>query len=78
VGSDLETRPADEVYELWLIQGGTPIPGACFRPAEDGSLFTFVDAEVGNTDTMAVTVEPSECSTQPTTDPILIAQIPRA
>jgi Anti-sigma-K factor rskA len=78
VGSDLETPPGDEVYELWMIQDGTPTPGTCFRPAEDGSLFSFVDAEVGSTDTMAVTVEPSECSTQPTSEPILIAEIPSA
>ncbi len=78
VGSDLETPPAGEVYELWMIQDGTPIPGACFRPTEDGSLFTFVDVEVGTTDTMAVTIEPSACSTQPTSDPILVAEIPSA
>ena len=78
VGSDLATPAAGEVYELWMIQDGTPTPGACFRPAEDGSLFTFVDAEVGTTDTMAVTVEPSECSAQPTSDPILVAEISSA
>jgi hypothetical protein len=58
-----------------MIQDGVPAPGACFRPAEDGSLFTFIDAEVGTTDTMAVTIEPSECSTEPTSDPILLAEI---
>jgi len=78
VGANLETPPADDVYELWMIQDGTAIPGACFRPAEDGSLFTFVDAEVGTTDTMAVTIEPSECPAQPTSDPILTAEIPQA
>ena len=78
VGADLETPPADDVYELWMIQDGTAIPGACFRPAEDGSLFTFIDAEVGTTDTMAVTIEPSECPAQPTSDPILTAEIPQA
>lgn len=75
LGSGLRTPPEDRVYELWLIRGGTPVPGACFRPAEDGSVFTFVDAELGTTDTMAITVEPSECSTEPTTQPILTAEI---
>jgi hypothetical protein len=78
LGSDLETPPADRVYELWMISDGTPVPGACFRPAPDGSVFRFVDAELGTTDTMAVTLEPSECSTRPTSDPILTAQIERA
>jgi hypothetical protein len=78
LGSDLETPPAGRVYELWMISDGTPVPGPCFRPAADGSVFRFVDADVGTTDTMAVTLEPSECSTRPTSDPILTAPIERA
>jgi anti-sigma factor RsiW len=78
LGSDLETPPAGRVYELWMISDGTPVPGSCFRPAADGSVFRFVDADVGTTDTMAVTLEPSECSTRPTSDPILTAPIERA
>ncbi len=75
LGSGLEAPPEGMVYEVWMIQGGTPIPGTCFAPAEDGSLFTFVDAELGSTDTMAVTIEPATCSDQPTSDPILTAPI---
>jgi hypothetical protein len=78
LGSDLETPPAGRVYELWMISDGTPVLGSCFRPAADGSVFRFVDADVGTTDTMAVTLEPSECSTRPTSDPILTAPIERA
>jgi len=77
LGSDLETPPADRVYELWMISDGTPVPGSCFRPAADGSVFRFVDAEIGRSDTMAVTLEPSRCSTQPTSEPILTAAIER-
>ena len=78
LGSDLETPPSGRVYELWMISDGTPVPGPCFRPASDGSVFRFVDADVGTTDAMAVTLEPSECSTQPTSDPILTAPIEQA
>jgi anti-sigma factor RsiW len=78
LGSDLETPPAGRVYELWMISNGAAVPGSCFRPAADGSVFRFVDADVGTTDTMAVTLEPSECSTRPTSDPILTAPIERA
>jgi hypothetical protein len=78
LGSDLEGLAADRVYELWLIRDGTPVPGECFRPAADGSVFRFVDADVGAADVMAVTVEPSACSTQPTTEPILVAEIATA
>ena len=78
LGSDLETPPAGRVYELWMISDGTPVSRSCFRPAADGSVFRFVDADVGTTDTMAVTLEPSECSTRPTSDPILTAPIESA
>lgn len=74
-GSDLATPPSGTVYELWMIQGDTPVRVACFRPSANGSLFTFVDAELGSTQAMAVTVEPSTCSSAPTSDPILTADI---
>lgn len=75
LGSDLDRPPEGSVYEVWLIQGETPVAGPCLTPAPDGSLFAFVDAEMGRTHTMAVTVEPEACSTAPTTEPILTAQI---
>lgn len=75
LGSDLERPPEGSVYEVWLIQGETPIAGPCLVPAPDGSLFAYVDAEMGSTHTMAVTVEPETCSTAPTTEPVLTAQI---
>ena len=78
LGSGLEAPPEGKVYEVWMIEGGTPTPGPCVRPSADGSLFTFVDAELGSTDTMAVTVEPETCSTTPTSDPIFVASIATA
>jgi anti-sigma-K factor RskA len=75
LGSDLQAPPEGSVYEVWMFQEGTPVPATCFRPAGDGSVFEFVDAELGPTDVMAVTVEPSSCPTAPTTTPILTAQI---
>lgn len=78
VGADLPTPVEGQVYEVWLIEGETPIPGACLSPAADGSLVAFVDAELGATDAMAVTVEPESCSTAPTTTPIFVADITAA
>ena len=75
-GSNLAAPPSSKVYEVWMIQGDTPVRGACFRPSPSGSLFTFLDAELGTTQAMAVTVEPSSCSSAPTSTPILIADIP--
>jgi len=74
-GLGLQTPPQGRVYEVWMIRDGTPAPGVCFTPAEAGQVLTFVDASLAGTDSMAVTVEPSTCSTSPTTTPILTAEI---
>ncbi len=78
LGSGLATLPGGKAYELWMLGDGSPVPASCFRPSADGSLFSFVDADVGSADTMAVTIEPSACSTEPTTSPILTAEIATA
>jgi hypothetical protein len=75
LGSGLATPPQGRVYEIWLIEGDRPVPARCFRPAPDGSVFAFVDAELGSADTMAVTLEPAACSERPTSAPILTAEI---
>jgi hypothetical protein len=75
LGSGLQTPPEGRVYEVWMFRDGTPVPAACFRPSSDGSVFEFVDAGLGTTDAMAVTVEASACPSAPTTQPILTAEI---
>jgi len=78
VGADLPALPAGQVYEVWMIEGETPIPGPCLSPAADGSLVAFIDAELATTDVMAVTVEPETCSTAPTTTPVFVADLTTA
>jgi hypothetical protein len=74
-GSDLPDPGDDRVYEIWMIQGGTPVSGGCLTPAPGGNLAAFVDAEVGTTDLMAVTVEPADCPSAPTGEPVLTAPL---
>jgi hypothetical protein len=75
LGTGLGTLPAGRVYEVWMFQEGRPVPATCFRPSGDGSVFEFVDAPLGTTDLMAVTVEPASCPSSPTTEPVLTAPI---
>jgi hypothetical protein len=58
-----------------MIRGDQVLRGVCLTPAEDGSLATFVDADLGSASAMAVTVEPSSCPSKPSTDPILTADL---
>ncbi len=74
-GSGLPAPPQGKVYEVWMIEEDTPAPGPCLTPRADGSLFTYVEVELGTTDTMAVTVEPSSCPSEPTGEPILTADL---
>jgi Anti-sigma-K factor rskA, C-terminal len=74
-GSGLPDPGAQHVYEIWMIQGDhPPVSGGCVDP-QDGTILTVVGADIGATDTMAVTVEPASCPTAPTTDPVLTASL---
>jgi hypothetical protein len=73
-GNRLPDPGTGKVYELWMFQGGTPIRGACLTPA-DGSLATFVDTDLGSSESMAVTVESEACPSAPTTEPVYTARL---
>jgi hypothetical protein len=61
---------------VWMIRGNQVTRGVCLTPADDGSIAAFVDADVGSASAMAVTVEPERCPSEPSTDPILTAELP--
>jgi anti-sigma-K factor RskA len=65
------TRPADagRVYQAWQIQGETPVSLGVF----DGQGFLLTGLPPGAT--VAVSVEPTGGSQQPTTTPILVQQL---
>ena len=75
VGSDLPAAGPGRVLEVWMIRGDQIVQGLCLTPSDDGSLATFVDADLGSTSAMAVTVEPDSCPSKPSTDPILTADL---
>ncbi|MEO8477175.1 MAG: anti-sigma factor [Actinomycetota bacterium] len=74
-GSDLPAPGVDHVYEIWMIQGDTPVSGGCVEPDTQGNLAVYVEADIGSTELMAVTVEPADCPAAPTTDPVLTAPL---
>jgi hypothetical protein len=73
-GENLPDPGPESTFEIWMIDGDTAIPGGCVSPV-DGRIAAFVDADVGTTDTMAVTVEPTTCPGTPSSDPVLTAQL---
>jgi hypothetical protein len=65
---------AGRVYELWTIEDGQPVRGACFAPT-DGAVATYVDVDPSSAELMAVTVESTTCPDAPTTDPLFTAEL---
>ena len=68
-GEGLPDPGPGNTYEIWMIDDDTPISGGCVTPV-DGRLATFVDADIGTAEQMAVTIEPSSCPGAPTSEPI--------
>jgi hypothetical protein len=73
-GHGLPDPGEGQTFEIWMIDDGVAVPGGCTSPV-DGRIALFVDAEIGTTDLMAVTVEPTACPPEPTTDPVLTADL---
>ena len=73
-GTGLPDPGAESVYELWMIEEGKAIRGACLAP-KDGAVAAYVDADPSSAELLAVTVESSECPEAPTTDPIYTAEL---
>ena len=73
-GSNLPDPGQDKVYEIWMIQDGTPVSGGCFRP-QDGQVALSVDASLGGTEAMALTAEPADCPSSPSGQPVKTANL---
>ena len=75
VAGGLPVVGSNEVLELWLIDEGEATPAGLFRPNTDGRAVQLVSHDLTGVDAVGVTVEPSGGSPQPTTTPILLAEV---
>ncbi|MGH2540913.1 MAG: anti-sigma factor, partial [Actinomycetota bacterium] len=73
-GRDLPDPAPGKVYEVWMIEGDEAVSGGCIAPT-DGAIALRVEADIGTTDTMAVTEESADCPSAPTSKPILSADL---
>ena len=75
LASNMPALSPDKIYELWLIPtSGAPIPAGLFRPNAEGSGSVITPPlPVGiEAKTFAITVEPKEGSSAPTSQPIML------
>lgn len=77
VGSQLPQIASDRTFELWLIPAtGAPQPAGLFRPIASGESVDVSSARAqASTKAVAVTIEPRQGSSAPTTKPFLIVPL---
>jgi hypothetical protein len=73
-GTGLPDPGNGKVYEVWMIEDGDPVRGACLAPTE-GAVAAYLDADLSSAELMAVTVESTGCPSAPTTDPVFTAEL---
>ena len=74
VVEDMPPVPEGKTYQIWVIEKDVPKPSGLFEPGE-GSVAAVVEHPVGGGDVIAVTVEPEGGSPQPTSEPMLAAEV---
>ena len=80
LASNLPPAPDGKTYEMWIIPaGGKPVPAGLFQTESNGTA-VYMQAEaldLAATGAVAVTLEPTGGSPQPTSQPILVALLKR-
>lgn len=70
---NLQDLSGDRVYRLWAIADGQKIGCADFRPDAEGNVFVKLNDDIlMQADAVAITIEPTRNSGQPTGDPVIM------
>ncbi|HKA67598.1 MAG TPA: anti-sigma factor [Actinomycetes bacterium] len=76
LSSGLPAVPADKTYQLWVIGPSGPASAGLLALGESGSTVPALATDTGQAQSLAVTVEPAGGSPQPTTQPLLMVELP--
>jgi anti-sigma-K factor RskA len=74
VADNLPSIPEGRTCQIWVIKGDVPESGGLFQPGGTETAAP-ITAPTRKGDTIAITVEPAGGSKQPTTDPVLSAEL---
>ena len=74
VARNMPSVPEDQTCQIWVIKGDVPKPSGLFQPDGNGTA-TPITNSIKKADVIAVTVEPAGGSEQPTSDPVLLAEL---
>jgi hypothetical protein len=78
IASNLPRTAADKIYEMWIIpKGAKPVPAGLFQSQNDGSAMHVRQGTVdlASTAAVAVTIENQAGADQPTTTPLIVANL---
>ena len=74
VAKNMPSVPEDQTCQIWVISDDEPKPSGLFQP--DGNMTAApITNSITKADVIAVTVEPAGGSEQPTSDPVLLAEL---
>jgi anti-sigma-K factor RskA len=73
----LPVQPRGHVYEVWIVRKGKtkPEPSSLFAVHRDGRGATAIPGDLGEVETVLVSLEPEGGSAEPSTKPILRAKL---
>ena len=72
---DLAPLVDDKTYQVWAISDDTATGIGLFNTAQGGEASTAIQFDLSGVEVVAITVEPAGGSPQPTTEPVLTAEI---
>jgi anti-sigma-K factor RskA len=72
VAENMPPVPEGKTFQIWVIEGNVARPSGLFEPKDETAV---VESPLEGADAIAVTVEPEGGSPEPTTDPILKAEL---
>lgn len=73
--SGLPALPANQTYEAWFMEDGTPVPAGLLS-ADPGRRLTLLKGSLDDAEAVALSVEPAGGSPQPTTVPLGAIPLP--
>jgi anti-sigma-K factor RskA len=71
----LQALSADETYQVWAVTDEGPASLGLLGSAPDGEALGAMRGELGGVEALAVTIEPAGGSAQPTSAPVLEADV---
>ena len=74
VADNMPSVPEGQTCQIWVIKGDVPEPSGLFQPGGQETAAP-ITTPIKKGDTVAITVEPAGGSEQPTSDPVLSAEL---